>query len=149
MKEMKDMKDMKEKIIYCLLGFFLVLNIYTINLVLNLRDNMGNSLSDLNWQMKNTQNNVSEINNSLNGMERKVDKYITKEKMAKDVMSRYELAEYLNIPVDKVWKMVEDKESKIPYVLIDGDHKFSKDAIDKWLDSVKHIDTYKNILPSK
>ncbi|MEW9096617.1 MAG: hypothetical protein AB2417_16170 [Clostridiaceae bacterium] len=144
-----DIKDMKEKIIYCLLGFSIVLNIYTINLVLNFRDNMANSLSDLSWQMRNTQNNVSEINNSLNGMSGKADEYIKKEKIGKDVMSSYELAEYLNIPVEKVWKIIEDKESKIPYVVIDLDYRFSKDAIDKWLVSVKHIDTYKDILTSQ
>ncbi|WP_315116996.1 helix-turn-helix domain-containing protein [uncultured Clostridium sp.] len=144
-----DIKDMKEKIIYCLLGFSIVLNIYTINLVLNFRDNMANSLSDLNIEVMRTQNDVNRVSNSLNGQGRKVDEYMTKEKMTKDVMSRYELAEYLNISIYKLWEILEDKESKIPYVLVDGEHRFSKDNIDKWLASVKHIDTYKNILPSK
>lgn len=56
-----------------------------------------------------------------------------------DVMAPTELAKYLDIELDQVYDIIDDKESEIPYVLIEGAYRFSKDGIDKWLTSRKSI----------
>ncbi len=56
-----------------------------------------------------------------------------------DVMAPTELAKYLDIKLAQVYNIIDDKESEIPYVLIEGAYRFNKDAIDKWLTSRKVI----------
>lgn len=59
----------------------------------------------------------------------------------KEVMSPLGLSEYLGISLDKVYSLVENKESKIPYINIDGEYKFNKSAIDEWMKTSKDIST--------
>lgn len=61
------------------------------------------------------------------------------EKKWNDVMAPTELAKYLDIELSQVYDIIDDKESEIPYVFIEGAYRFSKDAIDKWLASRKTI----------
>ncbi len=58
---------------------------------------------------------------------------------AKDVMSPSELAKYLNLPMGTIYDMTME-ESPIPYTLVNGEYRFSKAAIDKWMESVHKMD---------
>lgn len=60
-------------------------------------------------------------------------------KVAKDVMTPLDLADYLGIKMDKVYDLVENKDSKIPYICIDGEYRFSRNAIDEWMKTSKEI----------
>ncbi|GAA0728972.1 hypothetical protein GCM10008905_28390 [Clostridium malenominatum] len=137
------MKDVKEKVIYCLLGFSILLNIYTINLISNFKVTIANELYRLNADVNRVNNRISSIDSSFSGIRAKVDKYITKEEMGKDFMSVAELAEYLDINRNVVYIMMENKELDMPYVKIDSEYRFSKAAIGKWLSTRKIIDNYK------
>lgn len=140
---MKDVKDIKEKVIYCLLGFSILLNIYTVNLINNFKGTVANELYRLNKNINDVNSRISGINSSVDGVVSKVDKYITKEDMAKDFMSIAELVEYLDINRNVVYMMMENKELDMPYVKIDSEYRFNKVAIDKWLSSRKIINVYK------
>lgn len=48
-----------------------------------------------------------------------------------------EAASYLGISPDILMDVVKNKDSKIPYVKIGVDYIFSKDALDKWLETVR------------
>jgi excisionase family DNA binding protein len=63
----------------------------------------------------------------------------TREKKWNEVMAPTELAQYLDIELDQVYDIIDNKESGIPYVCIDGAYRFSKDAINEWLASQKSI----------
>lgn len=58
----------------------------------------------------------------------------------KDVMSPSELANYLNLPMDLIYDMTE-QENPIPHTLINGEYRFSKAAVDKWMESVHKMET--------
>lgn len=52
---------------------------------------------------------------------------------AKEIMSPLEVANYLQISMDKVYEMVQNKTTKIPYIYVDGEYRFNKAAIDEWM----------------
>jgi len=56
-----------------------------------------------------------------------------------DVMSPTELAQYLDIELDQVYHIINNKGSGIPYICIDDAYRFGKDAINEWLTSEKSI----------
>ena len=60
-------------------------------------------------------------------------------KAAKEVMSPLELAEYLNIDMMLVYDMTE-KDLTMPYIEIDGEYRFNKAAIDKWMETRRTIE---------
>jgi excisionase family DNA binding protein len=62
---------------------------------------------------------------------------------AKEVMTPSELADYLRIDMDKVYELAENKASKIPHVVIDGEYRFSKAAINDWMKTTNEIDMRK------
>lgn len=66
------------------------------------------------------------------------NRYAQEEKW-NEVMAPTELAQYLDIELNQVYDIIENKESGIPYVYIDGAYRFSKDAINQWLASQKNI----------
>jgi excisionase family DNA binding protein len=59
---------------------------------------------------------------------------------AKDVMSPLELAKYMGIEMNQVYDMVE-KDSTIPFIQINGEYRFNKAAIEKWMETRKIIET--------
>jgi len=75
--------------------------------------------------------NQNQYRNNYNGS--------TQEEKWNDVMAPTELAQYLDIKLDQVYDIIDNRESGIPYVYIDGAYRFSKDAIDEWLASRKNI----------
>jgi len=75
--------------------------------------------------------NQNQYRNNYNGS--------TQEEKWNDVMAPTELAEYLDIELDQVYDIIDNRESGMPYVYIDGAYRFSKDAIDEWLASRKNV----------
>lgn len=53
----------------------------------------------------------------------------------KEILGVADLAKYLKIDITEMYKIIEDKDSKIPYIMVQGDYRFSKPAIDEWMKS--------------
>jgi excisionase family DNA binding protein len=51
----------------------------------------------------------------------------------KEVFTPLELAKYLNIPMDKVYDMIDSPGVGLPYVCVDGEYRFGREAINDWL----------------
>jgi excisionase family DNA binding protein len=61
-------------------------------------------------------------------------------KEAKEVMSPSELAKYMNIDMDVVYDMT-NTDSTMPYVEVNGEYRFNKAAIEKWMETRNIIKT--------
>jgi excisionase family DNA binding protein len=61
-------------------------------------------------------------------------------KEAKEVMSPSELAKYMNIEMDVVYDMA-NTDSTMPYVEVNGEYRFNKAAIEKWMETRNIIKT--------
>lgn len=86
-------------------------------------DIMNNKLGQIEMQLAEIRSSVSNKNN--------MQQYI--EKKEKEVFTPSELAEYLNIGLDKVYDMIDSPDYRIPYIMVDGEYRFGKKAIDDWL----------------
>ena len=76
------------------------------------------------------------ISNSISSIDSKVSNTIqpAKEEIQSDIMAPTELAEYLKIDIEKVYKLIiQNPNSKFPHLKIDGDVRFSKNAIDAYM----------------
>lgn len=62
--------------------------------------------------------NIEMFNNSVNS----------------DILDIYTASQYLGISDDQVREIMRDEKSKIPYIDIKGDVRFSKKALDKWIE---------------
>lgn len=52
----------------------------------------------------------------------------------KDIMAPTELAEYLDIDIKEIYKLIIDNpDSEFPYIKINGEVRFSKKAIDEYI----------------
>lgn len=82
------------------------------------------------------ENRLSMVSNSIGSMNSKVSTTIqpAKEEIQSDIMAPTELAQYLKIDIEKVYKLIIDNpNSKFPQLKIDGDVRFSKNAIDTYM----------------
>lgn len=61
-------------------------------------------------------------------------------KEAKEVMSPSELAKYMNIEMVVVYDMA-NKDSTMPYIEVNGEYRFNKAAIEKWMETRNVIKT--------
>jgi excisionase family DNA binding protein len=61
-------------------------------------------------------------------------------RVAKEVMSPSELAKYLNVPMYLIYDMT-GQDHPIPHTVINGEYRFNKAAVDKWMESVHKIET--------
>mgnify|MGYP000199733798 CR=1 FL=1 len=61
-------------------------------------------------------------------------------KEVKEIMSPLDLAKYLDIEMMVVYEMAE-KDSTMPYIEINGEYRFNKEAIDKWMETRNIIKT--------
>lgn len=59
----------------------------------------------------------------------------------KEVFTPMELAEYLNIEMDSIYDIIDAQDLGIPYICINGEYRFSKEAIDQWLKTNRIIQT--------
>jgi excisionase family DNA binding protein len=60
----------------------------------------------------------------------------------KEIMTPHEAAEYLNLSVRTIYRLV--KNGKLPGHKVGRSWRFSKDALDKWL-SVKETSSFKDL----
>ena len=51
----------------------------------------------------------------------------------KEVFTPSELAKYLNIKMSQVYDMIDAPDIGLPYIYVDGEYRFGKEAIDDWL----------------
>ena len=59
----------------------------------------------------------------------------------KEVFTPSELAQYLNIEMSKIYDMIDMKDSRLPYVNVDGEYRFGKEAIDEWMKNRINVET--------
>lgn len=89
---------------------------------------------------------IDSINNQINYLRNEVSNLrfqtqnqpqvqVTGRDNDKKIMSAGELAGYLDIDISILFKIIENKDSKIPYLKVNDEYKFSKAAIDEWLKS--------------
>lgn len=114
------------KYIFCIgLIVSITLNIFTINLLKKQSFKIATINDELNMIVNSTntiKNNIS--NTSKAGKSEKLN----------DIMTPSELAEYLNIDIQQVYKsIIENPSSKFPSMNINGELRFSKKAIDEYM----------------
>lgn len=61
-------------------------------------------------------------------------------KSVKEVMTPLELAKYMGIEMDVVYD-IATTDSTMPYIQINGEFRFNKVAIDKWMETRRTIQT--------
>jgi excisionase family DNA binding protein len=64
----------------------------------------------------------------------------TPEKSSKGVMTPLELAKYMGIEMDVVYD-IATSDPTMPYIQINGEFRFNKEAIDKWMETRRTIET--------
>ncbi len=52
----------------------------------------------------------------------------------KNIFNEMEASVYLGISEERLMQIMNNEESKIPYVKVGGDFIFSKNALDKWIE---------------
>ncbi|MCY6958520.1 helix-turn-helix domain-containing protein [Clostridium brassicae] len=114
------------KYIFCIgLIVSITLNIFTINLLKKQSFKIATINDELNMIVNSTntiKNNIS--NTSKAGKSEKLN----------DIMTPSELAEYLNIDIQQVYKsIIENPSSKFPSMNINGELRFSKKAINEYV----------------
>jgi excisionase family DNA binding protein len=126
---------MKNRSFILLVIFALVLavvDIYIVNEVGNKLETVIKRLDSVEAGIRLVQSN----NNRVNIIQNEGNK----EKI-KEVLTPSELANYLRIDMGKVYDMIDHPDAKLPYVNINGEYRFSKNAIDEWLKSNSNINT--------
>jgi excisionase family DNA binding protein len=126
---------MKNRSFILLVIFALVLavvDIYIVNEVGNKLETVIKRLDSVEAGFRLVQSN----NNRVNIIQNEGNK----EKI-KEVLTPSELANYLRIDMGKVYDMIDHPDAKLPYVNINGEYRFSKNAIDEWLKSNSNINT--------
>lgn len=79
---------------------------------------------------------LGDIGYGLNGINSAINQSSIRE-IRKDNYNLLEASEYLGIPESGLTDLVNNKNAGIPYVKIDGYYVFSKNALDKWLETAK------------
>ena len=90
-------------------------------------DKMSNRLDQLEMQMVRVMSNT--YNQNISPREAEVKE--------KEIFTPTELAEYLNIKLDQVYDMIDSPGVELPYVLVEGEYRFGKEAVDEWLKGSK------------
>jgi excisionase family DNA binding protein len=110
---------------------FITFNAFLLNM-LNIRvGRMDSKLNQLEVQIGRARNSVNYLNNEQSSP-------VLKEK---EVFTPTELALYLEISMGKIYDMIDAPGADLPYVCIDGEYRFGKEAIDEWLKTNKNINT--------
>lgn len=85
------------------------------------------------------QSSIQNISNKLNSYQQQNQQDLTP-KETKEVMTPSELAKFMNIEMSLVYDMTAS-DSTMPYIEINGEYRFSKAAIEKWMETKKVIET--------
>ncbi|MDF2879813.1 MAG: Helix-turn-helix domain [Clostridiaceae bacterium] len=121
------MKDFIKDAGYLFLSIILILNTWSIALMfkqseqINILKNQISILQGLNKQNETYTNTKLQI-------------------ITKEIMTPSELAQYLNIDIQEVYKsIIENQSSNAPYFKVGDEYRFSKKAIDEWLKTAKQV----------
>ena len=76
----------------------------------------------------------SGISQGLNNINNTTKDIFNSNKTDNDVLNIYTASVYLGISEEKLRQIMSDEESKIPYIDIKGDVRFSKNALNKWVE---------------
>ena len=116
------MKFLKQNFLTLIVLVILLINVYKLN-------DLQVKYSQLNLHYSMLQSKVQNLSNNINS-----NRLQSQPKQFKEVMSPLDLAEYLNIDMMVVYGMTE-KDSTMPYTEINGEYRFNKAAIDKWMET--------------
>jgi excisionase family DNA binding protein len=97
--------------------------------------NLQVKFDNLNTQYFMLRSNIENISNNSN-----YNKLSMPANTVKEIMSPLDLANYLDIDMVKVYEIVT-RDNTMPYIQIDGEYRFSKTAIDKWMETRMSIQT--------
>ena len=92
---------------------------------------LNDKLDQIQAQLAGVRSGMNNLNNGQGSAEIK----------EKDVFTPSELARYLGIEMSKIYDMIDKAGTDLPYVNIDGEYRFGKEAIDDWLKTNKNIFT--------
>ena len=111
-------------IFWTVLGVVIVILNITLLYTLNTGfDRVNNKLNQLEMQIAGVRSNTNNQNSNQRDVRVK----------EKEVFTPTELAEYLNIKLDQVYDMIDFPGVGLPYICVDGEYRFGKEAIDEWL----------------
>ena len=94
------------------------------------------TLSGYSTKFNNIEHRLNTLSNYIGSMNNKVSTTIQpdKPKIQNDIMTPSELATYLKIDIDKVYRLIiENPNSKFPCTKFNGEVRFSKNAIDEYM----------------
>lgn len=127
----------KNIVLVVLLCLLLILNftsLYHINLLRRRQD-------DLTWKLKSIEHDMNNLENNFRRPS--YNNYESKENNFNEIMSPSDLSKYLNIGIDDVYRLIEDKKYNLPYVKINSEYRISKNAINEWLKTRVELNTDK------
>lgn len=112
----------KEKLLPISIFCLAISLIISASIISNGMDNNGRFIGDgISQGLFNISNTVSQENN--NNLD------------SKDILSLYDAVIYLDVTEEKLMQVINNEDSKIPYVKIGSDFMFSKNALDKWVET--------------
>ncbi|GAA0750976.1 hypothetical protein [Clostridium sartagoforme] len=114
----------KEKLLPISIFCLAISLIISASIISNGMQNNGRFIGDgISQGLFNINNAISEKNN--NNLD------------SKDILSLYEAAEYLGITQDRLMQVINHEESEIPYIKVSESFIFSRNALDKWVETSK------------
>lgn len=105
-----------------------------ISLILNLAALI--TLSSYSVKFNDIENRITFLTNSINNMNNKAynTSQPTKEQIQNYIMTPTELADYMKIDVQQIYKsIIDNPNSKFPRIKINGEIRFSKAVIDEYI----------------
>ncbi|HYE11611.1 MAG TPA: helix-turn-helix domain-containing protein [Patescibacteria group bacterium] len=123
------MKFIKQNFMIIIVLIILLVNVFMLR-------NLQVKFNDLSTQYFMLRSSVENISNNSNYYQQGMPANAVKE-----VMSPLDLANYLDIDMVKVYEIVT-RDNTMPYIQIDGEYRFSKTAIDKWMETRMSIQTW-------
>lgn len=79
---------------------------------------------------------LGDIGSGLNGIDDAINQSSIREVYQKNY-NLLEISKYLGMSEDTLKELVANKNSGIPYLKIEGNYVFNKNAIDKWLETAR------------
>lgn len=117
------------------------LGLLIVVLVLIVNSFMIKKLVEQNYRIESALMNIVGRVNDISANDNSIQTYQLQKPEPKEVMTPSELAKYLGINMDKVYTMVQNKDTKIPYINIDGEYRFNRTAIEEWMKTSVEINT--------
>jgi excisionase family DNA binding protein len=122
------LKFFKQNFLILIVLIILLVNVFMLR-------NLQVKYNDLSTQYFLLRSSVENISNNSNYYKQSIQA-----KQVKEIMTPLDLAEYMDIEMVKVYEMVS-RDNTMPYIQIDGEYRFNKAAIDKWMETRMTIET--------